>query len=214
MSTAGCAHHMPHGNTTHHGRREPLAVALLITMALLAACATQSGQASRNSTPNAAASQTAGAAATRAAEPVHVDATAQQDGALATHAARLTVAVTVTNHTATPIHIYRIPCQGPFFDLELEVNHVAVTGNLDLEDPCLLDTIPVDDAPEIAAGASHTFTVTVDLKFFTALSPGPYTLLAKVQWHQGSQDSLDQLSAGQSDIPHGTAEGTGAVTLQ
>src|SRR5689334_21927704 len=183
-------------------------------MALLAACATQPGQTSSKSTPNAAASQTAGAMATRAAEPVQVDVTAQQEGALATHVARLTVAVTVTNHTAAPIHIYRIPCQGAFFDLELGVNQLAVTGNLDLEDPCLLDTIPVDDAPEIAVGASHTFSVTVDLYLFTALSPGSYALVAKVQWHQGSQESLDQLAAGQSNIPHGVAEGTGAVTLQ
>jgi hypothetical protein len=182
-------------------------------IALLAAYATQTGQGavSRKSTPNAAASQTADAAATRAAEPVQVDVTAQQEGVLATHAAQLIIAVAVTNHTATPIHLYRIPCQGPFFDLELEVNHVSVTGNLDLEDPCLLGLPPGDKEPAIDAGASHTFSVTVDLKLWTSLSPGPYALVAKVQWHQGA---VDQLAADPSAVPHGVADGTGAVTLQ
>jgi hypothetical protein len=211
VNTAGCVHHGRRGRGACHGRREPLDIALLIMLALLAACATQPGQASSKSTPNAAASQTVGATATRAAEPVQVDVTAQQEGTLATHAARLTIAVTVINHTEPPIHIYRIPCQGPFFDLELEVNQVAVAGNLDLEDPCLLDTIPVDDGPEIATGASHTFSVAVDLKLWTWLSPGPYALVAKAQWHQGP---VDQLAADPSAVPHGVAEGTGAVTLQ
>ena len=214
MSTAGCAHHVPRGRGNHYERRELLAVALLLVMALLTACATQPGQASSTSTPNAAASQTAGAAATHAAEPVRVAVTAQQEGALATHAAQLVVAVTVANQTAAPIHIYHIPCYGPLFDVELEVNHVTVTGNLDDDGACLLDTIPVDKEPAIATGGAHTFTVTVDLKLWTALSPGPYALVAKVQWHQGSQDALEQLTAGQSDIPHGVAEGTGAITLQ
>jgi hypothetical protein len=213
VSTAGCAHRVPRGKGTCHGVRGSFFVALLLVMAPLTACATQPGQASSTSTPNAAASQTADAAATRAAEPVRVDVTAQQEGALATHAAQLVVAVTVANHTPAPIHIYHIPCYGPLFDVELEVNHVAVTGNLDDDDPCLLDTIPVDKEPAIATGGAHTFTVTVDLKDGT-LDPGAYALVAKVQWHQGSQDALDQLSAGQSDIPHGVAEGTGAITLQ
>lgn len=213
MSTAAYACRLLGGGGIRYSVHRTIAVALVIMMASVVACATQSGRTSGQNTPNATASQTAGAAATRAAEPVLVDVTAQQEGALATHAAQLVVAVTVANHTPASIHIYR-PCEAPFFDLELEVNHVSVTGNLDLEDPCLLGNPPGDKEPAIAAGGAHTFTVTVDLKLWTALSPGPYALLAKVQWHQGSQDALDQLSAGQSDIPHGVAEGTGAITLQ
>lgn len=150
----------------------------------------------------------------QAAGPVEVTVAVVQQGSLATHDARLSIAVTIANHTSAPIAIARIGCHYKAIALELyDSNGVSLWQN-DVEYvACPLEAGRPQDVWNIGAQSSILQFESADL-FGPASTSNvwqppatpasldaskTYTLIARVRkWHQGTVDDI-----GRPDIPQG-----------
>lgn len=145
--------------------------------------------------------------------PVEVTVAAVQQGSLTTRDVRLTIAVTITNHTRAPIAIALIGCHYKAIAIELrDARDVSIWHNDAEYIACPLGAGSPRDVWKIAAGASMTQSELATLfnpsnwqNWQPPATPASldtsatYTLIARVRkWHQGTVDDISR-----PDVPQG-----------
>ena len=162
-----------------------------------------------------AATATQAAQATRAAEPVWTVISIQQKGTIAENNVSLNIAVTVTNRTAAPIHVFYTCGYAPVI---VQVIPMGGQGVLWTQDTYSCPPSPAREDPhQIDSGSAYTFTYTAPLSQYGAeighggFHMGAYQVNAKYSWHQGT---LDQVETDPSSVLHGKATGETTITIQ
>ncbi|HEY1387642.1 MAG TPA: hypothetical protein VGF38_03780 [Ktedonobacterales bacterium] len=204
------------------GRRLLAAAITLLALALvgtLAGCdvGAPSGATTATQTATARTAQVAiatqAAQATRAAEPVWTSISVQQEGTIAENNVSLKIAVTVTNRTSAPIHIF-FTCGYP--PVIVQVIPMDGQGVLWTQDTVGCLGLAREDPHQIASGAAYTFTYTAPLSQYGAhighggFHVGEYQVIAKYGWHQGA---IDQVETDPS-LLYGKATGETTITLR
>lgn len=191
--------------------------ALLMGLALLSACGASSQSPGVNATQTAitqamsAAHATWMAQATRAAAPVWVDVTAQEQGSITQHSAKMIVAVTVTNRTSAPIIPFgTCATPSPYLAISLSRAHFTYSSNIGKECPTMQS---VDFGSPIVPGAAYTWPFAISLALYTdggEVQAGTYLVQAQMQWHQGT---LAQATADPPTVLEGKAFGSTTVAV-
>lgn len=187
-----------------------LALALVGT---LAGCDIGAPSGATTAAQTATARTAQAATATQAAAPVWTSINVQQEGTIAENNVSLNIAVTVTNRTSAPIHIY-FTCGYP--PVIVQVIPMDGQGVLWTQDTVGCLGLAREDPHQIASGAAYTFTYTAPLSQYGAhighggFHTGDYRVIAKYGWHQGA---IDQVETDPS-LLYGKATGETTITLR
>lgn len=198
----------------------PVALLALSLLGSLAGCdvGAPSGATKTTQTATARAAQAATATqavqATRAAEPVWTSISVQQEGTIAESNVNLNIAVTITNRTSAPIHVFYTCGYAPVIVTVTPVNGQGVLWTQDTYS-CPAG-ITNEDPHQINPSASYTYTYVAPLSQYGAevghggFHVGEYQVIAKYSWHQRT---LDQAGTDPS-VLQGKATGETTISLR
>lgn len=162
-----------------------------------------------------AATATQAAQATQAAEPTGTTMSIQQEGTIAEDNVSLNIAVTVTNRTTAPIHVFFTCGYAPVIVQVIPMNGLGILWTQDTYS-CPLG-LAHEDPHQIDPGAAYTFTYTAPLSQYIAeigysgFHTGAYQVNAKYSWHQGT---IDQVETNPPSVRYGNATGETTITIR